>query len=48
MAAAPQTGQQRWVHRIGWFILIWTVSVLALAAVATLLRAVMKLGGLTA
>jgi hypothetical protein len=36
-----------WVRRFGWLILIWTLSVIALAVVAVLLRAVMNLGGLS-
>lgn len=33
-------GAYRW-HRIGWFALIWAISVLALGAVATLIRAIL-------
>jgi hypothetical protein len=36
-----------WLRRIGWLVLIWTVSVLALAAVAVAIRMVMSLAGLT-
>ncbi|MGI6852398.1 DUF2474 domain-containing protein [Mesorhizobium sp. 1B3] len=34
--------------RIGWLILIWTASVLALGAVALAFRFLMNLAGLTA
>jgi hypothetical protein len=37
-----------WVRRIGWFALLWTVSVAALGIVALMLRALMSLAGLTA
>ncbi len=36
-----------WLKRIGWLVLIWTLSVLALGIVAILFRALMKLAGLT-
>ncbi|HEY0146412.1 MAG TPA: DUF2474 domain-containing protein [Methylovirgula sp.] len=36
-----------WLKRIGWLVLIWTLSVLALGIVALLFRALMKLAGLT-
>jgi hypothetical protein len=36
------------VRRIGWFILIWLASVLALGGVAVLLRSAMNLAGLRA
>jgi len=37
-----------WVKRVGWLILIWTLSVLALGIVAGLLHVVMSLAGLMA
>jgi hypothetical protein len=36
-----------WPKRIGWLVLIWTVSVLGLAAVAYLFRLLMNFAGLT-
>ncbi|BCH21045.1 hypothetical protein MesoLjLc_08180 [Mesorhizobium sp. L-8-10] len=36
-----------WPKRIGWLILIWTASVLALGAVALVFRLLMNLAGLT-
>jgi hypothetical protein len=37
-----------WLRRIGWLVLIWTMSVAALGIVALILRALMSLAGLTA
>jgi hypothetical protein len=48
MAPSPQVGQRLWARRIGWLVLIWTLSVLAVAVVAGLLRSVMHFAGLTA
>ena len=36
-----------WLRRIGWLVLIWGLSVAALALVAVLLRMLMGLAGLT-
>jgi hypothetical protein len=36
-----------WPRRIGWLVLIWTASVIALALVALLFRMVMSVAGLT-
>jgi hypothetical protein len=36
-----------WARRIGWLFLIWTASVAVLAIVATGLRVVMNLAGMT-
>jgi hypothetical protein len=36
-----------WVHRLGWMILIWLASVLALGIVAMLFRVLMRAAGLT-
>ncbi len=41
--AAPAS----WTRRIGWLVLIWTASVLALAAVAGVIRLMMTFAGLT-
>lgn len=34
-----------WLARVGWFVLIWAASVLALGAIAALMRLVMHLAG---
>jgi hypothetical protein len=47
MAAHPSAGAQTWLRRVGWLVLIWACSVLALGVVASLLRVVMNLAGLT-
>ncbi|MBW6399374.1 DUF2474 family protein [Roseomonas sp. HJA6] len=36
-----------WLRRGGWFVLIWLVSVLALAVVAVVFRLLMNLTGMT-
>jgi hypothetical protein len=36
-----------WLRRIGWLVLIWTGSVLALAAIALVFRGLMTSAGLT-
>ena len=35
-----------WVRRIGWMIVIWAGSVTALAIAASVLRLLMKMGGM--
>jgi hypothetical protein len=47
MTAHPSAGAQTWLRRVGWLVLIWAGSVLALGGVASLLRVVMNLAGLT-
>ncbi|MDR3487512.1 MAG: DUF2474 domain-containing protein [Bradyrhizobium sp.] len=42
--AAPPT----WLKRIGWLVLIWALSVLALGTLALVLRFLMTLAGLKA
>jgi hypothetical protein len=37
-----------WLRRIGWLVLIWTASVVSLAAAAVLFRVMMNIAGLTA
>lgn len=37
-----------WVRNVGWLVLLWTVSVAALAIVTLLLRILMNLAGMTA
>lgn len=44
MAAGDGT---TWPRRLGWLVLIWTASVVALAAIAMLFRLLMGLAGLT-
>jgi hypothetical protein len=36
-----------WLKRVGWLVLIWTLSVLALGVVALVFRVFMKFAGLT-
>lgn len=36
-----------WLKRVGWLVLIWTLSVLALGVFALVFRVFMKLAGLT-
>lgn len=43
-APVPTTS---WPRRIGWLVLIWAASVIAVALVALLFRVVMSLAGLT-
>lgn len=45
--AAPSKAPPSWPARIGWLILIWTASVLALGVVALAFRLLMNLAGLT-
>jgi hypothetical protein len=47
MASPPRFGHRVWVRRVGWLILIWTLSVMALAVVAALLHIFMHVAGLT-
>jgi Protein of unknown function (DUF2474) len=47
MTSPPRSGHRLWVRRLGWLILIWTLSVIALAVVAALLHALMSVAGLT-
>jgi hypothetical protein len=48
MAFPLGSGNRLWVRRVGWFIMIWTTSVIALAVVAALLRTLLNFVGLTA
>jgi Protein of unknown function (DUF2474) len=41
--AAPAS----WARRIGWLVLIWAASVLALGMVAVIIRVLMTAAGLT-
>ena len=47
MAAHLSSETQTLLRRVGWLVLIWAVSVLALGIVARVFRAVMTLAGLT-
>ena len=49
MTAHPSASAQKlkWLRRVGWLVLIWAASVLALGVVAGLFRVVMNLAGLT-
>ena len=47
MDAHPPVGAPTWLRKVGWLVLIWTASVLALGVVAGLFRVVMNLAGLT-
>jgi hypothetical protein len=47
MTAHPSAGAQTWLGRVGWLVLIWAASVLALGVVVGLFRVVMNLAGLT-
>ncbi len=47
MASALESRHRLWARRIGWLILIWSVSLIALAVVAALLRTLMNFAGLT-
>jgi Protein of unknown function (DUF2474) len=47
MPAHPSAAAQMWLRRVGWLVLIWAASVLALGVVAGLFRVVMTLAGLT-
>jgi hypothetical protein len=47
MTAHPSAAAQMWLQRVGWLVLIWAASVLALGVVAGFFRVVMNLAGLT-
>jgi hypothetical protein len=47
MVFPPGSGHRLWVRRVGWLVLIWTLSVIALAVVAALLRILMTFAGLS-
>jgi hypothetical protein len=47
MGMPMRSGHRLWARRIGWLVLIWTLSVIALAIVAMLLRTFMNLAGLS-
>jgi len=37
----------KWRYRVGWFVALWAASVLTLAVVALIFRAIMTAAGLT-
>jgi hypothetical protein len=47
MTAHTSAAAQMWLRRVGWLVLIWAASVLALGVVAGFFRVVMNLAGLT-
>jgi hypothetical protein len=47
MTARTRAGGATWLRRVGWLVLIWAASVLALGVVAALFRMMMTLAGLT-
>jgi hypothetical protein len=47
MASRLESRHRLWARRVGWFVVIWLVSVVALAIVAAVLRTVMSAAGLT-
>jgi hypothetical protein len=47
MVTPTGSGPRLWVRRVGWLILIWTLSVSALAVVAALLHTLMNIAGLS-
>ena len=46
MTAPTRAGAPTWLRRVGWLVLIWAASVLALGVVATLFRLLMTLAGM--
>ncbi|MEA2982585.1 MAG: hypothetical protein QOF91_2706 [Alphaproteobacteria bacterium] len=48
MAAYLFSGTRTVLRRVGWLVLIWAASVLALGIVASVFRALMTFAGMTA
>ena len=48
MAAHLSSGTPTLLRRVGWLVLIWAASILALGIVASVLKALMMFAGLTA
>jgi hypothetical protein len=47
MDAKPVTERPSWFRRIGWFVMLWALSVLSLCVVALLIRVLMTSAGMT-
>jgi hypothetical protein len=47
MGSRCRTNSRNWLSRVGWLILIWATSVVALGTVALILRAIMSAAGMT-
>ncbi|MEJ0093539.1 MAG: DUF2474 domain-containing protein [Methylocella sp.] len=47
MTEGVSTNRKPWLSRIGWLVLIWTLSVAALGLVALAIRVIMSMAGLT-
>lgn len=47
MPGNAETKPPSWARRVGWLVLIWTLSVLALGVAAGLMRLLMTQAGLT-
>jgi len=47
MGSRSRSNSRNWLSRVGWLILIWATSVLALGAVALILRTIMSAAGMT-
>jgi hypothetical protein len=47
MPGNAETERPSWARRVGWLLLIWVASVLALAGVAVVIRIIMSAAGLT-
>jgi hypothetical protein len=48
MIARLLVGSPIWLRRVGWLVLIWAASILALGIVASAIRVLMMFAGLTA
>ena len=48
MGARLSVGSPTWLRRVGWLVLIWAASVLALGIVASAIKMLMMFAGLTA
>jgi hypothetical protein len=47
MGVRSPSDRRKWPYRVGWLVLIWTASVVALGVVALILRVIMSVAGLT-
>ncbi|MBY0383315.1 MAG: DUF2474 domain-containing protein [Xanthobacteraceae bacterium] len=48
MDAGPVSARPSWLRRVGWLVLLWTLSVVALGGVAVLIRLSMTAAGMIA